>query len=658
MDTSITIALIVTVVFVFMLPSYLRKVGRSVERTELDAVPEAALEVDTVTGSRSCMRAEGPELLTAEHAAAEFAPPAPPEPVGTTPRISLSRTAPVLEVIDGDLAAEPAQAPAVHSEEEPVLAIAPMAVGETAPLTLLPDSRPSFPTATDVHMTTSSSPVASAGGSRAPRGRDLPSHMRARTSASRRAPGRPAAPRPGGAGGARGQLRPVSAPEAKRALAPTTTASGRGSVAPTEGRGDSSLATVRAVVPIVSTGLLVFLALGLITGVIALFGAVTWAVPVLSLALAAGSFLVLRSLHRRIRALRLSGPQASSTAEAPRARSGAAPRAAAESGAPRRAGAVRAQQEARNPEAAPSTAPERKESASAASRSVPAVPAQDATPAAATPAATARARVAAGKRPRTTFVARLEADAPAEDTADTDTTGADTSGADTSGADRTRTVAAEPPSSPASTDAKPAAQSAATPSGAVTTTPAPSAEPVTARTRTAGNTEVTGARKSADASADAPSGSGTPAQSTTSTTAEDGESLSPLGLFEQRLEQARKRDAARTPAPERDPKRERTGAKEWTPARVPSPSYVSKPVAARPEPEPVVADATSFSLQPRTRESIAAEFAAELGFRPELTDAARETDSALAHGRTAIGTAQPRAEMTTALGDVLARRRA
>ncbi|GAA4516956.1 hypothetical protein [Brevibacterium yomogidense] len=121
---------------------------------------------------------------------------------------------------------------------------------------------------------------------------------------------------------------------------------------------------------------------------------------------------------------------------------------------------------------------------------------------------------------------------------------------------------------------------------------------------------------------------------------------------------------------------------EWTPAVLPTPRYVDAPVAEREAPEPVTAEASSYSLTPANRESLAEQFAEELGYRPALTDAAREhaeqaappsrekatgSDGPLSHGRTAItgsGSAQSRSarrgteDAPAQLGDILARRRA
>lgn len=76
-----------------------------------------------------------------------------------------------------------------------------------------------------------------------------------------------------------------------------------------------------------------------------------------------------------------------------------------------------------------------------------------------------------------------------------------------------------------------------------------------------------------------------------------------------------------------------------------------------------MADASSFRLEPQSKESLAERFAAELGYRPEFEDAAREDDAQtaadagpLAHGRTAIGGARTRG--VGRLDEVLARRRA
>lgn len=96
----------------------------------------------------------------------------------------------------------------------------------------------------------------------------------------------------------------------------------------------------------------------------------------------------------------------------------------------------------------------------------------------------------------------------------------------------------------------------------------------------------------------------------------------------------------------------------WSPTPLPIPSYVDAPQAERPVPEAKAADASSYSsyeTEARSREDIAAQFAAELGYRPELSDSARD-DSPLEHGRKAIRT--NKAPEMGAVDDVLARRRA
>ncbi len=122
---------------------------------------------------------------------------------------------------------------------------------------------------------------------------------------------------------------------------------------------------------------------------------------------------------------------------------------------------------------------------------------------------------------------------------------------------------------------------------------------------------------------------------------------------------------------------------EWTPSVLPTPTYVDAPVAEREDPSPVVADASSYSLAPTNHESLAAQFAEELGYRPALADAARDqsvqssqstdekatgSDGPLGHGRAAIRGSGGRstrergsaaaADQPAQLGDILARRRA
>ncbi|MGJ7539374.1 hypothetical protein ACSFCK_03740 [Brevibacterium luteolum] len=113
-----------------------------------------------------------------------------------------------------------------------------------------------------------------------------------------------------------------------------------------------------------------------------------------------------------------------------------------------------------------------------------------------------------------------------------------------------------------------------------------------------------------------------------------------------------------------DPFAQRLQATGWKPSPLPKPTYVDAPVVERDQPEPVVADATSFTLEPQSKESLAEMFAAELGYRPELQDAARDEDAEsgpLSHGRTAIrfkATGTDSGAGVASIDDVLARRRA
>lgn len=113
-----------------------------------------------------------------------------------------------------------------------------------------------------------------------------------------------------------------------------------------------------------------------------------------------------------------------------------------------------------------------------------------------------------------------------------------------------------------------------------------------------------------------------------------------------------------------DPFAQRLQATGWKPSPLPKPTYVDAPVVERDQPEPVVADVTSFTLEPQSKESLAEMFAAELGYRPELQDAARDEDAEsgpLSHGRTAIrfkATGTDLGAGVASIDDVLARRRA
>jgi hypothetical protein len=93
----------------------------------------------------------------------------------------------------------------------------------------------------------------------------------------------------------------------------------------------------------------------------------------------------------------------------------------------------------------------------------------------------------------------------------------------------------------------------------------------------------------------------------------------------------------------------------WSPTPLPVPSYVDAPEAEHPVPAASAADASSYETEARSREDIAAQFAEELGYRPELSDSARE-EGPLGHGRKATRTTK--AADLGAVNDVLARRRA
>jgi hypothetical protein len=93
----------------------------------------------------------------------------------------------------------------------------------------------------------------------------------------------------------------------------------------------------------------------------------------------------------------------------------------------------------------------------------------------------------------------------------------------------------------------------------------------------------------------------------------------------------------------------------WSPTPLPVPSYVDAPEAEHPVPSAAAADASSYETEARSREDIAAQFAEELGYRPELSDSARE-EGPLSHGRKATRTTK--AADLGAVNDVLARRRA
>lgn len=653
MDTSITIALVIAVLFVFMLPASLRRIDRTLTHGHVHDVPATAREC-APTGATSCLRpADAPRLYAAERAAADFAPPQIVLPMAdSAPVLHLSKPAPRLAVIDGDVPngarsadSLPAErgsghlGPAAPLDTEAEAAALPLAVGQTAFLPLSTHHEPM-----DSHMTTSQSPAT--GPSMQHRtNRDLPAHLRARIAESRHTTGTAGAGRApagpgrghasGAAGGARGgavggsAAHARTAPAGDRDLRPETV----------DREAGEKIARLRTTLPFVGLGFLATALATLVTAVLVPFGVLPWAVPVLTLVLAGGCLLMVRSINLSIRRLRRAGlgaPVVSRTA------------------------------------AEPGTTTEPRTTATPAARRTPAAVAivadddRDAT----VDLSAVRAVFASapGSERRTTDVATdAGSEEPHTETAPAESDESDESRESAEPVGPRRSRGASAPS------AGPAADSAPAPSAA----PAPAtAEAPTARHRARHELQVTQVRErvvlSLGTDLDAGRTDADPADSgradSDRSAADSADATrtdaTPAGPTGEGAAPAAGTSAPAAPGAGRgDLLATRFAATGWNPSPVPTPTYVDAPVVDRAQPEPVVPDASSFRLEPQSKESLAERFAAELGYRPEFEDAAREDEAQtaaeagpLAHGRTAIGGSRTRG--VGRLDEVLARRRA
>ena len=148
MDTSIAIAVIVTVLFVFALPLLARRGDTAAQESQRDTLPETALPVTADVDVRADCGAAGslPGILTPTarpslplSGTAESAPAA---------HLILGPQTPRLRVVEGDLArgagvsGGPEQDGAERGVEQPEEQVLPMAVGQGAPIVLETQSGP------------------------------------------------------------------------------------------------------------------------------------------------------------------------------------------------------------------------------------------------------------------------------------------------------------------------------------------------------------------------------------------------------------------------------------------------------------------------------------------------------------------------------------
>ncbi|WP_101653336.1 hypothetical protein [Brevibacterium ihuae] len=616
MDTSITIALVIGVLFVFLLPAFLRRIDRTITHGHIDEVPATARACAEV-GPRSCLRpADGPRLYAADRAASEFTPPQIVHPAaGAAPELHLSRPVPQLAVIDGAVgSAAGRDRTAAPRDIEPEEAVLPLAVGQSAFLPLTAHHDPM-----DSPMTSSHTPPTAGASMQQRSNRDLPAHLRARIAEARHTSGTAGGPTPGAGRPVRGASRP--APQGShRGPRPAGEARAHGTAepaAPSVGpEAEERIARLRSALPFVGLGFLVTALAALVTGILVPFGVLPWAVPVLALVLAVGSLAMVRSINLTIRRLRRDG------LASPEVRS-AADEYAAGAGDPVRSRTASTNARTGGSDSADRIGSEDRDSTVdlSAIRAVFAARADDAAPA---------AEASADEESHGTADAHRDGGVGASDQAVADDSEASE---DAEGRNAEPGADAERRSSRRGLRVSRARERVVLSLGAEEdATPAPAEQPAPAPQTSAAVTPTgLGADLAVDDAAE--------------------------GAAEHRTPD---RSAA---APGGDLLATRFAATGWTPSPVPAPTYVDAPVVDRARPEPVVPDASSFHLEPQSKESLAERFAAELGYRPELEDAAREEDAAparadgpLAHGRTAIGGARTRG--VARVDEVLARRRA
>ena len=680
MDTSIAFLLIAAVLFVVIVPTVLK---RSAEKDE-DAQPARVRTVDVERTQRCAVDASRPQLLRDEAHPARVELPAPAVPVDpTAPRLSLRAPRPALEVVDG-FAQEPAQsqhgvrphavAPDADAQDLPLEL--PLAVGAAPMLDLSAPPAPSTTHETsahdraapgaarltslstmDVHLSHSGSSASdpmdatmtsshrttprrvAAAAERMPR--DLPADVRARltqpgpqrttrTAGGAQAPSRPGQARP---------QSPSTGTDARR-TAPRTPAL----TVETRRR----IRRLRAVLPVSGLAVVGLTLATLVCAGFVVFGSMPWGVPVVTAALGLAGLALVRWLNTEIRALR-SGTAAE--APAPQARTRTSAQADRPARTPARTtGPARPAEAART--SARTSAPQRERLTAA---DLDAEPITADLPIVRQTAAAHTQQRSVSQQVREAYAARAEADsAQTRDRSATES--ADRSTIETAD----RSAPADADESNQTTEAAPASDER--PAGRA-------AEDLTTAVGPAHDLT------DADASAEDQAAEDTTSEDRTTDgrTAEEqatAASASPAPRTRSVFAGSAQQDGltvAETLARRRSPG-------EWTPSVLPVPRYVEAEPAAPAEPAPVVADASSYSLTPADKESLAEQFAEELGYRPALADAAapRTDDGPLGHGRTAIrGSGAPAADGTRAqgtggrgtaepaqLGDILARRRA
>ncbi|MCM1011512.1 MULTISPECIES: hypothetical protein [unclassified Brevibacterium] len=614
MDTSIIVVIAIAVVFVVVVPALIRRSATEISRIDLDRVPDDARVVRAESQNPCRDEAERVTIFRAE-AAQPSVPRIGHTPAGTVPSLRLSAQTPELAVIDGDGESRAeAVAPDAQIAEPQQL---PVAVGESASTFVsaghdpahAADVRPLHPAVRAVFSQAPSGPTNSANGGTGRLGEN-PQGPQQPTSAGRT---QPLHPRGGGADrptttAARAQT-PVPGP-----ATPEQTARDTEDPAMTESAARLR-ESLRSTGTMVRGFALVFLAsvLGiLVTGALALVSVVHPALIGVFAGLAVVSLFIVRTLNLRKRDIKrqlrgfgttpVRGRESDAVEEAPA-------RAVSEPAEP---SAPTAQSTARTPASRSATAAQRTvaksvAAAKPAASAAPATAAAESNAEAAEPAAAAKAARARAvmQRSATAKYAREEA------------------------------VTGEIPI----VHIRSEAAEGHTTRQILLTGPIPVIDEATAAPAEDEDAKSSSASTESASESDAVTGTGL---------ADD--------LAEAAPEPARAPQAKDAAPAVTDPFQQRLMARGgWSPTPLPVPSYVDAPEAEHAVPAAKAADASSYETEARSREDIAAQFAAELGYRNELSDSARD-DSPLEHGRKAIRATK--APALDAVNDVLARRRA
>ena len=642
MDTSIIVVIAIIVVFAIVVPTMIRKSATELSRVEIDTVPDQA---QVVAADPQIPGHDHTERAKVFHSSGTIEPTVPRPnvaPMTDAPKFSLTAPAPEFALIDGHAdsrsttstdATAITSSTAAEAGAEHQRSTLPVAVGEARSTYFEGHSHSAHEASASatndnvrmlhpaVHAVFNQSGQGPSGVSSSGRGAGSGSHL-----------------------GEHSGTIPIQQRSARAATASTAETTRRGTQIPNPSFGadeDRSMTERATTLRESKKSLgartrgfaLVFLAsaLGtLVTGVLALFSVVHVALAGVFLGLAIFSLVIVRSLNLRRREVkaRLRGLEGRpGTAESAAPQTDAAPQATADRAPATPKAAAPTTAETKPAEAPPAGSTKAAQARAVMQRNVSAKQTREEADTGEIPLVHIRNEAAEG---HTTRQVLLTGPIPIVEEAATDAAASDD--AETETADKTSTVES---ASVVETreDMAPAAESATSAESALF-----------AESPTADSTSIADSKSTTDS---APATDAAPAAvvapEAASSDAADAEAI------------PSKAGSANVS----DPFMQRLQARDaWSPMPLPVPSYVDAPQVEHPVPEAKAADASSYAsyeTEARSREDIAAQFAAELGYRPELSDSARD-DGPLEHGRKAIRT--NKAPKLGAVDDVLARRRA